>query len=406
MIEPTGDVHINIGGKDIFLIDEAPRHRHYPLYKDIARFLKQVPEDHLANLDHIILLDEAPCYDKDNTAGRYCSPANTGAGAAIVLFLNNTLAFMPIETKNSLWSAIKDRFCLWFFGRPFLASTLFHEIGHHYFMTVLHKLRETEEAYEADASAYQDEYLRRMSWFRLNAARLRREYLFVFGDRVRWFLNERLNRKKLVDAAVAHAKASREAGECEAAIKELTEAIGLDPPNDEVLFYRGLAYCRIGKYDDALRDFMRAVRLRPTCTAAYYYIGSLYGEMNMCDQAFAYFSRYVRMRPDDANGYTYRGYAYMGMKMNSEAGEDFARARSMSPEAFEPYYGTACLMSIENDPNEACKWLRQAIEKGFSDAERLTTDTDFDNIRFTSGYKEILGLLETAEHPKSQPGVE
>jgi len=229
MIESTGDVRIEIGGKDILLIDEAPRHHRYPVWRHIARFLKQVPEDHLANLDHIILLDEAPCYDKDNTAGRYCSPANTGAGAAIVLFLSNTLAFMPMETKNSLWSAIKDGFCLWFFGRMFLASTLFHEIGHHYYVTVLHKVRDTEEANEADARAYQDEYLSRISSFRLNAARLRKEYLFVFGDRVSWFLNERLKRKKLVDAAVARAKVCQEEGECDAAIKELTEAIGLDP---------------------------------------------------------------------------------------------------------------------------------------------------------------------------------
>jgi Flp pilus assembly protein TadD len=218
---------------------------------------------------------------------------------------------------------------------------------------------------------------------------------------VSWFLNERLKRKKLVDAAVARAKVCQEEGECDAAIKELTEAIGLDPPNDELLFYRGLVYCRIGKYDE-LRDFMRAVRLRPTCTAAYYYIGFLYGEMNMCDQALSYFNRYVRTKPDEANGYTCRGYAYMRMKRNSETGEDFARARSMSPEAFEPYYGMACLMSIENDPNEACKWLRQAIEKGFSDTERLRADTDFDNIRFTSGYKEILGLLETQNVPRAR----
>ena len=62
----------------------------------------------------------------------------------------------------------------------------------------------------------------------------------------------------------------------------------------------------------------------------------------------------------------------------------------------------ACLTSIENDPNEACKWLRQAIEKGFSDTERLRADTDFDNIRFTSGYKEILGLLETQNVPRAR----
>ena len=245
--------------------------------------------------------------------------------------------------------------------------------------------------------------LNRTFSLRLNRTRLHKEYLFVWGDRVRWFLHDRSKRKERADAAIAKAKTCGDQNDGDAVVKEISEVIDSDPSNDLALFHRGLVYCRLGRYDEALWDFMKAVRLCPTCKEAYYNIGWVYSKTDRQDQALVYFDRYIRVRPDDADAYISRGFSRMDMKMYREARQDFIQAQNMRPDVWEPFYAAACLESIANNPDETNRWLKEAIKRGFADVERLNADSDFDNIRGSSGYKEILGLLVASEGSKSQP---
>src|SRR5208337_3678969 len=47
------------------------------------------------------------------------------------------------------------------------------------------------------------------------------------------------------------------------AVRCFTEAIRFEPNNDEVYFYRGLAYGHKGEFDKAIADFTETIRLKP-----------------------------------------------------------------------------------------------------------------------------------------------
>ncbi len=47
-----------------------------------------------------------------------------------------------------------------------------------------------------------------------------------------------------------------------------TQAIGLDPKNDEIYYNRGLAYERKGDFGRAIADFTETIRLKPVKSPA------------------------------------------------------------------------------------------------------------------------------------------
>ena len=54
------------------------------------------------------------------------------------------------------------------------------------------------------------------------------------------------------------------------------------------------------------------------------------------------------------------------------------------------YYNIACIYANQNKPEESVVWLKKAVEKGFNDWEHIKTDSDLDNIRSSSYYKEFI----------------
>ncbi|WP_333656459.1 TPR end-of-group domain-containing protein, partial [Dissulfurispira sp.] len=60
------------------------------------------------------------------------------------------------------------------------------------------------------------------------------------------------------------------------------------------------------------------------------------------------------------------------------------------------------LYSAKNDPEEACKWLRRAIEKGYNNWGYIKTSRTYDNIRDATCYKEI--ILEIIHHYQTKTG--
>jgi tetratricopeptide (TPR) repeat protein len=291
-------------------------------------------------------------------------------------------------------SKVKNSFDLWFYGREFLASSLFHEIGHHYYLTVLQKSRDSQQADEHDAMAYQDEYLNRAFSRRLNRASIHKDYQTLFGVRVGRALSEKSKRKEQVDTSIKRAETCRQSGQYEEAVEELTAAMELEPCNDQLYFYRGTAYGLANDFDRAVQDLIRAVRLNPGCTGAFYNIAWTYGKMGKHEEAITYLNRYIAINTEDWEAYLFRGYRYLEMQMNRQAGEDFEVVCSIKPDEYKPYYAKACLAAVENNAEEACKWLQEAVAKGLSDPEARKSDSYLDNIRLMPAYQAILSRLE------------
>lgn len=106
--------------------------------KNINLLLKFVPESHLTKLDKIKIVN---CEGrKIRKYGGYYSGESEGCSPVIVICANHIFQGCP-----------KIFFYIPFFPRLFLASNLYHEIGHHY-QRLQHGIK--KEDWEKDAENY------------------------------------------------------------------------------------------------------------------------------------------------------------------------------------------------------------------------------------------------------------
>jgi hypothetical protein len=58
--------------------------------------------------------------------------------------------------------------------------------------------------------------------------------------------------------------------------------------------------------------------------------------------------------------------------------------------SWSPYYGLACIFSIQNKPTQALDNLELAFQKGFDNLKYLNGDARMNNIRKHPRYKQLM----------------
>jgi Flp pilus assembly protein TadD len=144
------------------------------------------------------------------------------------------------------------------------------------------------------------------------------------------------------------------------AIEYLNNAIKLQPDDAIAYNQRGIAYKNIGQYQRAIEDYNEAIHLKSDLAEAYYNRGTAYFYLSKYNKAREDFNEAVRLKPDDPHA----------------------------------YYNYACLFALKKDATQACKWLQLAIERGLNDWKHIKEDKDFDNIRKTECFINLLKELE------------
>jgi hypothetical protein len=121
----------------------------YYMNRIINKLMKFIPQSHLVGLDRIIIYDTFSGKDKINAAYYLSRDSNSHASIEISFYSvyhgrPMILLFLP------------------FIGKFLLASTLYHEIGHHHHHSLQHGVkRDKSEDY---AEKYKKEILREAFW--------------------------------------------------------------------------------------------------------------------------------------------------------------------------------------------------------------------------------------------------
>jgi tetratricopeptide (TPR) repeat protein len=119
------------------------------------------------------------------------------------------------------------------------------------------------------------------------------------------------------------------------AIADFTEAIRLDPENDDGYFHRGMTYHAQDEYAKAIADYTEAIRLDPQYVVNYYMRGITYHAQDEYAKAIADYTEAIRLYPKFAVGYHKRGSAYQKLGNEAKAKADFDKAKELGYERYE-----------------------------------------------------------------------
>jgi tetratricopeptide (TPR) repeat protein len=159
-------------------------------------------------------------------------------------------------------------------------------------------------------------------------------------DAVEYFTELIAEKPGVADYYKRRAAAFHLLDDLDAAVKDLDEAIRLDPKDDAFWNNRAMVVFKQGDVERALSDLAEAIRLKPSAVSFYNRAG-IRSALSQYDQAVADYDAAIRLKPDYANAFVYRGVAYFHKKEYRRALSDYDEAIRCDPEEPAAYNNKA-----------------------------------------------------------------
>ena len=163
----------------------------------------------------------------------------------------------------------------------------------------------------------------------------------------------------------ARAYGSIQLGNYEKAIRELDQALRMNPKDPWSYHNRGLAKAQLGRYAAAIADYDASVRLNPLRNEAYIDRGDALNSLKEYTSALADFNTAIRFFPNNSKARIGRGDAKFDLGRYYEANSDYESALRLKPSA-SAYKGRG---------NVRHHWKQYAkADADYSEALRLDPD--------------------------------
>jgi tetratricopeptide (TPR) repeat protein len=170
----------------------------------------------------------------------------------------------------------------------------------------------------------------------------------------------------------------------------------------------GIAYHQMQQLEPARKNYEQAVKLKHDYAEALNNIGTVYYAKKSYRRAIGYYKRALRIS-DSASIYSNLGTAYFGRKEYKLATDAYQEALNRDPDVFErkSNYGTLlqdrnvderarfhyylAKMYAKTGRNDlAMQYVRKCLEEGFKERKKLEEDPEFQALRETDEFKELL----------------
>jgi tetratricopeptide (TPR) repeat protein len=150
-------------------------------------------------------------------------------------------------------------------------------------------------------------------------------------------------------------------GDYDSAIKDLGEAIHLQPTNPTWYLIRASAWEHRQQPDKALADLDLVIRLDPTEAVAFYNRGNLRLDRKEHDKALADFDQAIRLQPQFTQALCNRGIAWAARKEYDKALADLDRAIELNPQSAHGFYNRGRVWSEKREHDRALADFNEAI---------------------------------------------
>ncbi|HYA16293.1 MAG TPA: tetratricopeptide repeat protein, partial [Bryobacteraceae bacterium] len=173
----------------------------------------------------------------------------------------------------------------------------------------------------------------------------------------------------------------------------------------------GIAWHQLGDVNAALKSYQRAIRLDPKYADAINNVGTIYYGQKRYGRAIREYRRALKINPEAAAIWSNLGTAQYARRKFKEMSEAYAKALELDPNVFDARNGPGTEMqdrAVEDKAryhfemakiyakagkNElALQYLRKSLEEGFTDKAKINKDPEFDALRETTEFKDLMAL--------------
>jgi len=190
--------------------------------------------------------------------------------------------------------------------------------------------------------------------------------------------------------------------------EEFTKAMRLDPTLFEAPYYWGRSLIWQGRGDEAVRMLRIAHALRPESydvlsllTTAYSVAGKEAESLAARRLALKVLEERVALNPDDPRAWVLAAATNASEGNRDRAEEAVRRALAIDDDALT-WYNVACTYALFKDETKALDALEAALRKGWHGKEWIANDSDFDFLRDTDRYRQIVGGMRGIASPDHQ----
>jgi tetratricopeptide (TPR) repeat protein len=174
------------------------------------------------------------------------------------------------------------------------------------------------------------------------------------------------------------------------AIEDYAEGIRIDPNFVTGYANRGHAWALKKEFDKAIQDYDSALRINPKYTYALLNRGIAWKNKKEYDKAIADYDEVILLDPKNASAFDNRGVAYAYKKEFEKAMKDYDEAIRLDPKSPNSFYNKACSYGLQMKTDAAIENLAKAFELGYKNFEHIAKDTDFDSIRNQPAFVELI----------------
>ena len=162
---------------------------------------------------------------------------------------------------------------------------------------------------------------------------------------------------------------------------------GVRNPDATILSNLSAFYIWDGRYQEAVPILRKAIDMDPRSDRKHLNLGDTYMRLGLRDDALEQYRQAAdlareQLKIDDKDGATLSRHALYDAKLgrSAEALQHAARAVELNPDDTDVLFKRAQVHALLGQRDPAVRWLRQAIEKGFS-RSRAADDMDLESIR-------------------------
>ena len=164
-------------------------------------------------------------------------------------------------------------------------------------------------------------------------------------------------------AQINHGTALLAQGKPDEALQALSEALKINPNDEDVHYDLGLVLTRLGRTAEAIEQYQQSLKIFPRYVEAHNNLGNLLMRAGRNDEAIQHFEQALQIMPDFASAHNNLGTALERAGRTNEATLHFERAIQIDPDYWQARFNVALNRFADGRLEDARTELKEVLRR-------------------------------------------